>query len=67
MRLAEAVFFEFALEGFPVDAQEFRCAVFVALLGIEDFEYVFPFELSECFPVWMGWRLVGWRGRRDER
>ena len=57
--LAEAVFFEFALEGFPVDAQEFRGAVFVALLGIEDFEDVFPFELSECFPVRVGWRLVG--------
>ena len=59
LRLAEAVFFEFALESFPVDAQEFRSAVFIALLCIEDFEDVFPFELSECFPVWVGWRLVG--------
>jgi hypothetical protein len=57
--LAEAVFFEFALKGFPVDSQQFGGAVFVTLLGIQHFEDMFPFELFERFPVVLGWRLVG--------
>ncbi len=66
VKLPEAVFFEFALEGFPVDPQQFRGPVFVPLLSIQYLDNMFTFELFERLPVRMGWRLIG-KGRGGDQ